>query len=90
MMPSQAEIYRIGGDEFVCLIPRTTEENLQRFAAKIETRKFSDTYSVAVGFSIFIPRKKEKFNSIIHKADSSMYTCKSRMKQTDSSIYNTL
>jgi diguanylate cyclase (GGDEF)-like protein len=81
LAPAKSEIYRIGGDEFVCFITKTTEDHLQKLAYAIETAKFSDSYSVAVGYSIFIPKKKEKFSNIIHKADSSMYICKNRMKQ---------
>ena len=81
MTPVKSEIYRIGGDEFVCLIAKTTEEQLQKIANEIENTTFADTYSVAVGYSIFIPKKKEKFSKIIHRADSSMYICKNRMKK---------
>ncbi|AEV30044.1 diguanylate cyclase (GGDEF) domain-containing protein [Sphaerochaeta pleomorpha str. Grapes] len=81
LAPSRSEIYRIGGDEFVCLITKTTEDHLQKLANEIENTKFANGSSVAVGYSIFIPKKKEKFSNIIHKADSSMYICKNRMKQ---------
>ena len=81
LTPSKSEIYRIGGDEFVCLIAKTTEEQLQKIANEIENTTFANSYSVAIGYSIFIPKKKEKFSKIIHKADSSMYICKNRMKK---------
>jgi diguanylate cyclase (GGDEF)-like protein len=81
MVPSRSEIFRIGGDEFVCFIPKTTEDHLQELADKIERTRFSRVYSVAIGYSIFIPKKKEKISNIIHKADLAMYACKIRMKQ---------
>jgi diguanylate cyclase (GGDEF)-like protein len=87
LVPSRSEIFRIGGDEFVCFIPKTTEDHLQELADKIERARFSRVYSVAVGYSIFIPKKKEKISNIVHKADMSMYACKIRMKQ-DKAVRN--
>jgi diguanylate cyclase (GGDEF)-like protein len=89
LVPSRSEIFRIGGDEFVCFIPKTTEDHLQELADEIERTRFSRIYSVAVGYSIFIPKKKEKISNIIHKADLAMYACKIRMKQ-EKTVRNTI
>ena len=37
--------------------------------------------TVAVGWDLYIPKKKEKFINIINRADSAMYRCKANMKQ---------
>jgi diguanylate cyclase (GGDEF)-like protein len=81
MVPSGTETYRIGGDEFVCLIPHTTEEKLASLANDIEQIRFTETSGVAVGHAIYIPKRKEKITNIIFRADTAMYACKNRMKQ---------
>ncbi|MGB4408346.1 MAG: GGDEF domain-containing protein [Sphaerochaeta sp.] len=83
LLPEKAEVFRIGGDEFVAFIPTITDDHLEKLATAIteffKARK--NLYTVAVGYSLFIPKKKEKFINIIHCADSSMYLCKAIMKQ---------
>ncbi|MBI9094971.1 MAG: GGDEF domain-containing protein [Sphaerochaeta sp.] len=83
LLPENAEVFRIGGDEFVAFIPTIMDDRLEQLATTIteffKARK--TTYTVAVGWSLYIPRKKEKFINIIHSADSSMYLCKAIMKQ---------
>jgi len=83
LLSEEAEVFRIGGDEFVAFIPTIMDDHLEKLAITItEFFKARKTgYTVAVGYSLFIPKKKEKFINIIHCADSSMYVCKANMKQ---------
>jgi len=83
LLPEGSEVFRIGGDEFVAFIPTIIDDQLEKLANTItEFFKSRKTiYTVAVGYSLFIPKKKEKFINIIQYADSSMYLCKANMKQ---------
>lgn len=83
LLPEKAELFRIGGDEFVVFIPTIRDDHLETLANTI-TEFFKNRkaiYTVAVGWDIFIPKKKEKFINIIIRADSAMYICKANMKQ---------
>ncbi len=83
LLPEKAELFRIGGDEFVAFIPTIMDDQLQNLANTIIQyfRARDAIYTVAVGWDLFIPKKKEKFIHIIHRADSAMYECKANMKQ---------
>jgi len=83
LLPEKAELFRIGGDEFVAFIPTIRDDHLEKLAKGI-TKFFKARkthYTVAVGGDIYIPKKKEKFINIINRADSAMYLCKAFMKQ---------
>ncbi len=66
------EVFRAGGDEYMILVPDTTEEWLQK---KVEEVKASDlgfaTACFAAGFS-FLPSSKEILRGL-HEADERMY-----------------
>ncbi len=82
LLPEKAEMFRIGGDEFAAFIPAVMDDQMEKLANTIteyfKARK--SIYTVAVGWSLFIPKKKEKFINVINHADSSMYVCKANMK----------
>ncbi len=83
LLPASATIYRYGGDEFIALIPRVDEEQIAKIADTVLvffTSSGKVTYEVAVGFDVFIPKKKEKFAHVVNRADACMYRCKSAMK----------
>ncbi|HKM07225.1 MAG TPA: GGDEF domain-containing protein, partial [Sphaerochaeta sp.] len=83
LLPEKAELYRIGGDEFVAFVPTISDDNLEKLSKTIMgffmMRKA--IFTVAVGWALYIPKKREKFSSIINQADSLMYQCKANMKQ---------
>lgn len=82
LLPEHAELFRIGGDEFVAFIPTIRDDQLEKLSKTITTffRERKAIYTVAVGWDLHIPKRKEKFINIIHRADSAMYTCKANMK----------
>lgn len=83
LLPETSELFRIGGDEFVAFIPTITDNQLEKLANAI-TEFFTNKkkiYTAAVGWDLFIPKKKERFINIIHRADSAMYLRKTKMKQ---------
>ncbi len=82
IVPEDSELFRIGGDEFVAFIPSIRDDQLEKLSTSI-TKFFKARkaiYTVAVGWDLFIPKKKEKFINIINRADSAMYLCKATMK----------
>lgn len=82
LLPEKAELFRIGGDEFVAFIPTIRDDHLENLSKTI-TEHFKirkNIYTVAVGWDLYIPKKKEKFIHVIHRADSAMYECKANMK----------
>lgn len=83
LLPASATIFRYGGDEFIALIPKVDEDQVSKLADAVLTFFTSSgkvTYEVAVGYDIFIPKKKEKFVQVVNRADAAMYRCKSAMK----------
>jgi len=80
LLPDSAEIFRIGGDEFVCFLYKTSHTNLRKLASFLENSFRTQRSSVAVGFAFFIAGKAERFTDAIHRADSDMYRSKARMK----------
>jgi diguanylate cyclase (GGDEF)-like protein len=82
ILPENVELFRIGGDEFVAFIPTITDNQLEKLAHTITEflKGKNKLYTVAVGWDLFIPKKKERFINVIHRADSAMYLNKAKMK----------
>lgn len=83
LLPASATIYRYGGDEFIALIPWVDDEQMAKLSDAVLaffTASGKASYQVAVGYDIFIPKKKEKFAQVVSRADVAMYRCKSAMK----------
>ena len=79
-------IYRIGGDEFICLLRDTDVESVNALLAKfdslVEAQRVDElSFSVAYGWSMFRPRNKQDFFKAQQKADDRMYERKQLMKQ---------
>lgn len=84
MLPARAEVFRIGGDEFVSFIPEIPERELSGLCYEIRTQRFllnGFRYSVACGYSIFKSENPLSFAEIIAEADRAMYICKAYMKE---------
>lgn len=81
------KVYRIGGDEFVAVIPRCNEAKLQqrievfrRLCAE-QNKYLQFHFRVACGYSMYDPERDRKVEDVIHRADAAMYECKMRMKK---------
>jgi len=79
-------VARYGGDEFIILLPKASEEDAQhivdriREACKIQSLDNKNNISISLGLSI----KKgfsENIEGIIEKADKNMYIDKAQKKQ---------
>ncbi|MBM4760976.1 EAL domain-containing protein [Bacillus sp. B15-48] len=81
------ELYRIGGDEFVMVLPKTTEEEceliakklLQAFAAPFVINHHELTITPSIGISLY-PESGEDFETLLKNADRAMYFVKERGK----------
>ena len=82
---SKGEIYRIGGDEFICLLEGLDEDDvkalLAQFDKQVENQKETDhKFTVAYGWAMFKPHSRDDFIAAQQRADSQMYDMKKRMK----------
>ena len=81
----KGNIYRIGGDEFICLLEEVDEDEVEKllkeFDRHVANQKETDhKFTVAYGWAIFKPHTKEDFITAQQRADSLMYDMKKRMK----------
>ncbi|MCR5725042.1 MAG: diguanylate cyclase [Treponema sp.] len=81
----KGSVYRIGGDEFICLCYQQPREKvatiISEFDKIVECQKDSDhPFSAAYGFTFFTPHLPRDFQSAIDAADEKMYEKKQRMK----------
>ena len=80
LLPQSAEVFRIGGDEFVCFLYKTSQTHVRKLTDFLEGSLKTQQISVAIGYAFYIAGKAEKFTDAIHRADSEMYRSKARMK----------
>jgi len=84
-LPPDADIFRIGGDEFVAFITNVTAEQLDFLTDQISCRQFENeicTYTVAAGSAWYSSRKGINLDAVISEADVAMYACKTSMKES--------
>ena len=78
-------IYRIGGDEFVCVCNNFYRENimtmLHHFDEAVSNQEESDhKFSAAYGYEFFTPHNTTDFKKALDSADEKMYNAKVAMK----------
>lgn len=78
-------IYRIGGDEFVCICHNISREKvqklLQNFDESVLTQEETEhKFSAAYGYEFFTPHSPADFNKALNAADEKMYNAKVAMK----------
>lgn len=75
------EIFRVGGDEFICFCNKTSREKidglLKKFDSAVENQKDSPLpFTAAYGYAFFTPRDKSDFAAAQAEADKNMYSDK--------------
>jgi len=85
VMPETAQFFRVGGDEFFIVLPRTSREETQALIAEIETQRASfrikdQELSIALGFST-IWNEADSIRTCIEEADQNMYENKRKSKR---------
>ena len=76
VIPSNARLYRIGGDEFVVLYPMTGIA--YSLSAELMSKARTAKYSFAVGEALW--ETESSFEKAYSEADSKMYACKKKQK----------
>ena len=80
-------IFRVGGDEFVVLIPRANEEVMEKIVKRIrnnleyvnEEEGLNPPLGISLGYSIW-NSPEESFSEALDKADKAMYAGKKEKK----------
>lgn len=94
----ESRVTRIGGDEFIILMPNTTTENahlqIEMLRSRLEEEKIMDM-AISVSFGIATKNEDEPIEEIIKAAEDDMYTHKlfeinSHRNETIKTIINTL
>lgn len=75
---THAALYRTGGDEFMILCYKLTEENVQEMIRKIRNDLEKTEYRCAIGYAL--NSCKMNFDSVCQVADNIMYENKRQMK----------
>jgi len=78
--------YRIGGDEFSCILPELPKDTLERLKEQLEKEinfhsdKQTYALSIAAGYSYYKPAIDKNLEDLIHRADQRMYQDKREKK----------
>jgi len=80
-------VYRIGGDEFVCIDYDQTKEDIEVMMSSflIECKKANEdipyTFEVSVGYAFFDKSLDKTIHDTVKRADKDMYERKNKMKK---------
>lgn len=77
-MNNRASLYRIGGDEFIILCYKFSEEKVQNLINKIRADLEKTEYSCAIGYAMY--ENNEDLDKVCQCADNAMYENKRKMK----------
>lgn len=73
-------VYRLGGDEFIVLFKNIEAFIIEKIANSIKEKLMEIPISVSQGYVRFVPKKKEKIDDIIIRADKLLYQVKEKGK----------
>ena len=68
-------VYRMGGDEFVIVCRKTSEEEVKDLVRKIEENVAKTQYSCSIGYS-YHNEGTIKLADLLRESDENMYSCK--------------
>lgn len=75
-----AALGRYGGEEFILLLPDTSQEQAvlvaQRIQAQLRARTQLPSVTVSIGVASFFPSKDDTLDAVIGRADAAMYRAK--------------
>ena len=78
VLPRKASFYRTGGDEFMMLCRKMTEEDIAETIHRIRHKMKETEYSCAMGYAMF--DFEQGLEAVCHKADKNMYENKIQIK----------
>ena len=74
-------VYRIGGDEFVILCRRSTEDDVKQLIERVRKNLSKTGYKCAIGYS-FRPEGSESIDEMLKESDEKMYADKASFYQS--------
>lgn len=84
----RGKLYRIGGDEFCCIVENLTEEDFAEDRRQLEKKMkglrlpgFSMRMEAAAGYAVFDPERDLSLKDTMKRADKYMYERKRELKQ---------
>lgn len=82
---SYGTCYRIGGDEFACLITTKNKEDMHRIWSQIQSSTHqvledSEPFNISMGYAEFDQTKDQKPSDLVKRADDQMYMQKKEKK----------
>jgi len=85
VLPKDTYIFRMGGDEFLAIVPRTNSEQAKEYVKKIrqESKKYkNDCFSLKLSVGSYtIDRKGNSIEDAVIESDKEMYRSKNRKKR---------
>src|SRR5690606_6103614 len=75
----EEKISRVGGDEFIVILPNTTNEEATKLVEKVKNQIEKDSVNgmhISVSFGLGTKLKNESINEIISSAENDMYAQK--------------
>jgi len=84
-------ISRYGGEEFIIMLPDTSQAGAEELAERIriamENKKISDIpHPVTASFGITIAKKDDSFESLLKRVDQAMYMSKEKGRNCCASL----
>lgn len=73
--------FRIGGDEFVCILENIDEETINKYLSKFSDLEDFYNVSIAVGYSYIADIREVGYEKLISEADQKMYENKAKMRK---------
>jgi diguanylate cyclase (GGDEF)-like protein len=80
IVASKGEVFRIGGDEFVCITYEPLENIQPNLDRMIEEQNLTYPLELAYGTANFNPELDEDIHDVIKRSDKLMYEMKQRME----------
>ncbi len=74
-----AKLYRIGGDEFMAVFPKTDISTVEALVKQFQEELSKTEYRVACGYAEYSP-EKDNIEKVITQCDEKMYADKARLK----------
>ncbi len=85
-------VYRIGGDEFLVILPHSDEDKIKKLFGildeelEAENKKEKFPLYISKGYSIYEKGKDSEFKNVSHRADVNMYRDKDNFYKTHTEI----
>ena len=81
-----SNVYRIGGDEFIAVLEKSSAEDIKKKFKSLDriiydlnlAKAYPVEMAIAMGFEVYSPGKDTDYQQVFKRADEAMYSCKCR------------